>query len=226
MKRIAALMFVLLIWNFCSAQVTMQPLPLNEWMVNPVQLIKTDFINPGSPVKGRIQAEIKSKSGRTLLTVTSASIYIQSGFMHYEPTMVNNAVYAPTDEGTYLRNFSILPTGEYNVCYTLSMDQTTEPMQNLCNTISVTSLHSMMLISPFDGEELETKNPVLVWSLISSGLTTSDGSHYEMLIANYDKKMSKERALLNKPLLHINDLNSFQVLYSRKEICMAGCESS
>lgn len=214
MKKSFALFLCLFICRLSLSQVSMQPVPLNEWMVNPASLVRTDFINPGNPTKGRLQVDVRDKAGRTLLAVTSEIIYIQTGITHYEPSSVTNAVYASADEAIYLRNFMILPTGEYNICYMLTSEVMAEPVQTLCNAISVTSLHSMMLVSPFDGEEIETGNPILVWSLINSSLTPTDGSHFELFVAPWEKKTSKERSVTEKPILHINDLKAFQVLYS------------
>ena len=73
---------------------------------------------------------------------------------------------------------------------------------------------NMALITPDDGDSIETKNPLLVWSYMSGLTAGNDRIYYRLVLVELKKDQSAEAGIIvNQPMLLMDRVPGTQLFY-------------
>lgn len=78
----------------------------------------------------------------------------------------------------------------------------------------VVGQENISLITPFDGDTIETKNPLLSWSYLGGFDAVNDRTFYRLLIVELEEQQSAEAGIIvNQPLVRMDNLTGAQYFY-------------
>lgn len=72
---------------------------------------------------------------------------------------------------------------------------------------------NISLISPYDGDTIETKNPLLTWTYMN-GIQQNGREYYRIIVVELKKKQSAEAGIIvNQPLIKMDQVPGTQLFY-------------
>lgn len=81
-------------------------------------------------------------------------------------------------------------------------------------TTMVFAQDDIMLITPMDGDTIDTKHPLLAWYYQSGMPQVSDREYYRLILVELDDHQSAEAGVsVNTPLLQVEELSVTQMFY-------------
>ena len=69
------------------------------------------------------------------------------------------------------------------------------------------------LVTPYDGDTIETKNPLLSWVYMDGGLSNSRVSYRIIIVELEDEQSAEAGIIVNQPMVLMNNLQSSQLFY-------------
>jgi hypothetical protein len=81
-------------------------------------------------------------------------------------------------------------------------------------TITVHAQDNISLISPYDGDTIETKNPLLTWSYLGGNVANNGRSFYRIIVVELKDEQSAEAGVtVNQPLVKMDHVPGTQLFY-------------
>ena len=73
---------------------------------------------------------------------------------------------------------------------------------------------NISLITPFDGDTIETKNPLLSWSYLGGFDASNDRTYYRLLVVELEDEQTAEAGIIvNQPLVKMDKVTGAQYFY-------------
>ena len=145
-----------------SAQVSITLLPPNRFDAKVGDVFNAGIINStGATTKIYMVATVKDKKdARQLLSAKTLPFDYANGY-----TQLNEAMAAPTYNYTdnVLAQTRLFSFGQYNLCMKAYSAVTNELLAEECTDFEVATLAPPLLLSPENGSEIRTRNPLLIW---------------------------------------------------------------
>jgi len=164
---------------------------------SPEAMLSVGLLNTGEVRTVELDSRLLDSDGQTLLSVRSAPFQLKTGSSSPVELLIRekDEQYGASEKSSYIRNRKILPSGTYNLCYTI-LDQFGETMLNeSCEELSSEYNSDLLLISPFDGAELDTKFPVLIWHHTDPFELLNSGEFFRIQVAEIPKGQKAESAI-------------------------------
>lgn len=211
MKKLLFLLFVS--YNICSntfAQVIVSYVQKNPYEFKLNAVSEFSLINAGSTLKVNVKVELL-QGQKQIYSCNYLNLSCNNGNNNYpsiQPSneTKNNSIVGLTTNGS-------LPSGQYELCFTVIDEIKQEELAQTCFDISVKSLSPPFLIYPNDGSIINILNPNLIWSP-PLGSNTFEKYKYDLKLVEIQNNQQPIDAInQNFAILKLQELNSTQLLY-------------
>lgn len=199
---------------YLSAQVTIVPAQPGIYGYGYTELSQTNIINTSAgPIQGVYAViECTSGSGKVFsIRTTSIDLAPGSNFMNYGQLVSAEQLYA-TSAYYQMQQTGRLPAGTYNCCINLYRIGSSAGLAQQCVNFTVSVSSTLMLLSPFDKQVLNTFFPSLFWSF--SYINPDDIVTYSIKISELKQGQTYIDAIsYNLPLVFEENLMQTSYLY-------------
>jgi hypothetical protein len=205
-------MFSFRLWS----QVSITNINVQAFNITPDALLNVGIMNSGNTLQVQLVTQLFSSKNVPLLTVRSAPFNLVSGL---NPGLNSNrkvqgTEYASSDQANYLKTSHNLPSGRYKICASLILPGGADKVDDLCEELEAEFNQYLYLVNPFDGDTIESKNPILSWTHSEPFTILNQGEFYRMVVTEINKSQSPEDAInVNSPVMVKNYLKEHQVSY-------------
>lgn len=186
---------------------------VSEFNITPKSLLEVNIMNSGGDLQVTMEAKILSNQNEVLMSVTTKPFHIHKGVNIVSQLNVGivSVFYAANTQGTYIKNAHALPSGKYHYCASINGVDVSDQM---CQDMEAESSAFLFLVSPPDKEEIETKNPMLIWTHSEPFSLNNQTDYYRIIVTDLHQGQSAEAAVnTNIPIYMKNFLGSHQVQY-------------
>lgn len=196
-------------------QITILTSNLNPYNVTPQALCQTNLTSIKAGVQTTILASIYNAANEEILSVKSLPVTLNAGVNTASQlnVQIESFIYSSSAQAQYVRTNKMLPSGNYKYCIRV-LDMTSDVNSESCQDI-VADLNSFLtLISPFNKDTIDTKNPVLIWNHSESFNILSQGEYFRINVAEIQNDQDAEAAInVNNPVFTKSYLNAHSVFY-------------
>lgn len=172
-----------------------------------------------STVVVNLSVTVSQSGGEKILDIKAAPISLKPGLNVYTQSNFNvtSQLYSSTSEAKFLKTFRKLTSGTYNYCIQIS-DQGAGFNENLndeyCDQVVSEDQFTLNLVSPFDGDEIETLNPLLVWNHSDPFNKLKPYEFYKILLTEKKTDQTNESAIrTNEVIFSLVDLTNHSINY-------------
>lgn len=165
MKRIALLLLCFVAAFHATGQVIIVPMPHQEGYFSLDDVWRVNLIS-SQPQSVSVQLDVTIENGQhqMVLMATSPAFNLMQG--SNRPSF--NASGAKVQYGTgsatkVLRSTGRFPYGNYIVCYRVTVVENNAILSEFCQEETVKPFSPPELISPYNGEDITTTLPILIW---------------------------------------------------------------
>lgn len=214
--RFLAVFIVSLSASFGYSQVSILSHQVNEYNTTPAALCGITVINNGlSEEVFRVQASLKDASGALVSQAISHPVRVNTGVnVLFGNISIDKFNYGNSPQAPFLRANHILPDGSYTYCVELLPVSMTEWGDDYCEDIISEFNTFLTLVSPFEGDTIDTPNPLLVWTHNGSFGTAGGEEYYRMILVELKEGQNADNGIIaNPPLFHKNRLRTHQDMY-------------
>lgn len=210
---------VILLWAYfgivvmCKAQTNIVNVNITAFNVMPRQLLDVTIMNSGIETMVTVETKLYSNNQDLILTVASKPFYLKKGLNTSVQLNILPAttVYGSSGQADYVKRTHTLPNGKWRYCTTLAGVDVSD---QLCDDIEAENTSFLYLVSPPDKEEIETFNPLLIWTHSEPFTSQPASESYRMVVAEMLPDQSPEVAInTNVPVYMKNNLTMHQVQY-------------
>lgn len=206
----------------CAAQVSILPLPSRSEAFLLEDIWRVSLINGTSgALSGDLVLSIQDDARNLVFSATVSGLRIESGANNINRNNLREATiqYGSGLKSATLRRTGVLPYGEYILCYSYSDIKSAATLGEYCYEKTVQPLLPPELIQPYDGENLQSDLPLLVWK---GPFPTGDlPVTFALRLVEVDKGLSAQTAIeRNKPLLSRQYKGTTQLLYPKDALAL------
>jgi hypothetical protein len=186
-----------------QTQVSILPLPARSEGFLMEDLWRISMVNAGTGVQvGTLTFSIKDAGHHVVFSADVENLRLQNGINNFNGNdlTVVNLQYGNNNASMSLRRTGALPYGEYIICYIYQDVARSRIIGEYCEERSVQPLLPPELIQPYDGEQIATTRPLLVWK--APFPTGNVDIRYALRLTELTKESQAIRDIArNKPLL-------------------------
>lgn len=186
----------------------------SSYNVSPESMCGINYSNNSNEVSAIIIARIINIQGAEVVKVISNPIILKKGVFNtlQSGLKISSTNYLNTSVSEFIKLYHQLPSGKYNYCVTIKINDV--PEDELCEDIESENSSFLTLVNPIDKDTIETLNPVLIWNHSESFNILQQGEYFRMVVTEIKGDQGAESAInTNNPLLQQNFLNKHNVLY-------------
>jgi len=196
-----------------KAQATILNTAISEYNITPKSLLEVSIMNSAGDLQVVMEAKILNNRNEALLNVTTKPFTLKKGLNIVSQLNVAlvSVLYASSAEATFIKTSHMLPSGKYHYCASISGVDVSD---QLCQEMEAENSAFLFLVFPPDKEEIETKNPMLIWTHSEPFSMNNQTDYYRIIVTDLNKGQSAEAAVnTNIPVYMKNYLTSHQVQY-------------
>lgn len=202
---------------FIYGQVTIVSADLNSFYISANNLFNIIVMNNSpEPLLASLKTSLTSTSGEMICSGTTNTFTIKPGLNRLSGSNagITQFNYGTSSTANLLRTSHVLPNGNYRYCASLTLLNDGEFPVLYCKEVISTTASLLKLITPYNKQEIQTKNPLLVWTHSESFSALANGEYFQMIVSEKKKNQSAQEAIgLNVPLFIRRELSSHQILY-------------
>jgi hypothetical protein len=174
-------------------------------------------INTGtSPIQAIVNVSLVNSAGEIICSGKSSPFTLDRGLNRLSATRmgISEFAYGSSSQANFVRISHGLPSGQYEYCATVSIMSGGESGDKYCEQIESNVSSFLDLVSPFDKEEIETKNPVLIWTHSEPFSLLSKGESFRIVLAEINEGQNADAAVIaNSPMFFRENLLTHQIAY-------------
>ncbi len=179
-----------------------------EFKLNTVS--EFNLINAGSNMKVNVKVELL-QGQKQIYSCNYLNLTCNNGNNSYPLIQPSNEVKNNSIPGLATNGF--LPSGQYELCFTVTDETKQEEFAQNCFDISIKSLSPPFLIYPNDVSTINNLTPTLIWSP-PLGSNINERYKYDLKLVKIQNNQQPIDAInQNYATLKLQDLNSTQLLY-------------
>lgn len=220
MKKIFYKLLVVLLFGFISqestAQLTIVNANVTPFNISPNGLCQLTIMNPSSQVTAVVEAQLRNAANNQLIKVVTTPVILKKGITSLRPYQYSfqSVVYSGSNQANYLKTHNKLPSGNYQYCARISVVNNSEDIDDYCQEIDATDQSFLYLVFPEDKEEIETKNPILMWMHSEPFNVLSQGEFFRMVVVELGGHQGPEAGIISNPPCYLkNYLSRHQAQY-------------
>lgn len=153
-----------------------------------------------------------AKSGK-IVVVQSQPFQLRPGMNALPAGVASGAAlrFSTNKSATSVRQSNYFPEGDYDYCFELTDVQKKSLIGDQCFNYSLLPFSPLMLMEPFDGDNICDKRPTLFWQPLMPAVP---GVQYRLVLAEVKEGQSKVEALnYNLPVINQTGINSPMLFY-------------
>jgi len=220
MKKIFYQLLVMMLCGFISqestAQLTIVNANVTPYNISPNGLCQLTIMNPSSQVTAVVEAQLLNAANNQLIKVVTTPVILKKGITSLRPYQYSfqSVVYSGSNQANYLKTHNKLPSGNYQYCARISVVNNSEDIDDYCQEIDATDQSFLYLVFPEDKEEIETKNPILMWMHSEPFNVLSQGEFFRMVVVELGAQQTPEAGIISNPPCYLkNYLSRHQAQY-------------
>lgn len=170
--------------------------------VSPSALTQVSIVNNQQQVNASLTALITNSAGQEMLRVTSATFTLLPGLNTFRPENIQIASvsYGNGAQAAFVKTNNILPSGLFRYCAFLSTSSS-EEQDEYCVELNSDFSSFLMLVTPSDGDTIESVNPVLFWTHTEPFSLLAPGESFKLILTECGKEESPQSAVsVNLPI--------------------------
>lgn len=214
LKTASLITFLIVIGLKSYSQIKIISSSFSSYNVSPESMCGINYSNNSNEVSAIIIARIINIQGAEVVKVISNPLILKKGVFNtlQSGLKISSTNYLNTSVSEFVKLYHQLPSGKYNYCVTIKINDA--PEDELCDDIESENSSYLTLINPIDKDTIETLNPVLIWNHSESFNILQQGEYFRMVVTEIKGDQGAESAInTNNPLLQQNFLNKHNVLY-------------
>lgn len=202
------------------SQVSIKSASVNPDFISSTFFNSVTILNQSqSTVIVNLTVRVNLSGGEKLLELMAAPVSLKPGINVYSQSnfSVTSQTYSSSSEAKFLKTFRKLTSGTYHYCIQIS-DQGGGFNENLndeyCDQVVAEDQFALNLVSPFDGDEIETLNPLLVWNHSDPFNKLKPYEFYKILLTEKNPQQTNESAIrTNEVIFSLVDLTNHSINY-------------
>lgn len=197
-KIIEALCLLMILFTGINthAQISIVTSNLNPVNVTPQTICQVNIMSQDNNTKVILEASIYNSSNEELMKARTQPLELKSGLNAGVSLAISleSFSYSPSYQGQYLQTNKILPSGGYKHC--VRVIQSVKDFTNeFCQDLTSDYNSFLTLISPFDKDTIDSRNPFLIWNHSESFNLLSQGEYFRMTVVEMIKGQNAEGAI-------------------------------
>ena len=215
-NRIFVLIFALInFYNPIVAQVSILNANINAYNITPQAMCQVNVMNSDQDMQVVMETKLTNSGNEALLVVKTQPFLLKKGM---NTLSGYNLALASTEFGNSpqairVKTSHTLPSGKFNYCCIIR-SLTTELSDDYCEDIESDLNEFLLLVSPGDGDTIDTRTPLLLWTHSDPFNLLAPGEFFKLTLVELNKDQSPEAGVTtNVPLFVKNYLTSHQVPY-------------
>ena len=214
LKTASLITFLIVIGLKSYSQIKIVSSSFSSYNVSPESMCGINYSNNSNEVSAIIIARIINIQGAEVVKVISNPIILKKGVFNtlQSGLKISSTNYLNTSVSEFIKLYHQLPSGKYNYCVTIKINDV--PEDELCEDIESENSSFLTLVNPIDKDTIETLNPVLIWNHSESFNILQQGEYFRMVVTEIKGDQGAESAInTNYPILQQNFLTKHNVLY-------------
>ena len=198
-----------------KAQVQITGAMIQPANITPQGMTLVNIQNSGTAKNVILEADLYNTGNEKLLHITSLPFEIKPGLNASNQTKIFLSVteYGSSNQAAYLRTHHMLPSGAFKYCAKLT-EQNGEGMDEYCQDVESINTSFLMLVSPYDKDTVDTKNPLLMWNHSESFNLLAQGEYFRMIVVELNDEQGADAGVTaNIPLIMKDYLSTHQLQY-------------
>lgn len=216
-KGLLVLLSSVICLSSLTAQISITSSRASMYNVAPSDLVQIMVFNNGAETNFYIEAQLVNSSNEKLLSVVTSPFLLKKGMNNLTSSQLNiSAVnYSSSTQANFLKINKRLPTGNFKYCVRIIPVTQFEDGDEYCQEFDANDNGMLYLIYPSDEEEIETKNPLLMWMHNEPFNLLAPGESFRLLLVELEKNQSAESGIqMKSPIFMKNNLTQHQVQYA------------
>lgn len=188
----------------------------NEFNVSPSSLSQITISNSSTEGQVVIEGKLTNSSNEVLLVTKSEPVQLGAGItvLGSHNLKFSQFNFTSSPQGDYIQNLHRLPSGAYNYCVQVIPLSGIEEGDEYCQSIDASMDEQLFLITPYDGEQINSPTPVLIWSHTEPFNILAQGEFFRMKVVEQNQgQEAAEAIVVNTPIYIANYLEKHQVQY-------------
>ena len=217
MKRFIATLLCSVLFTTVIGQVSIMSASLNSLNITGSSLFDVTVVNGSTnSVSGVLSVTLVNSGNEIICSGKSQVFTLTPGLNRLSTQRIGIAefTYGASQQAGYVRTFHNLPAGTFKYCAYLSVLSGAESPDEFCEEIESNTSSFLDLVSPYDKEEIDTKNPVLIWTHSEPFNILSQGEFFRILVTEMKEGQSPDASVTtNNPIFFRDNLKTHQVPY-------------
>lgn len=210
------LFFCMFSQGLLRGQLNIIGISVQPFNITPEALLNINVMNGGNETQVQTTTEVLNSQGAVLMRVKSQVFMVKNGLnsgLSGERKVASTA-YMSSRQADYLKTTHNLPSGRYKFCCVIKVLNGSNETDAFCDELEADFNQYLYLVSPFDGDTIETKNPILSWAHSEPFSILNQGEFYRMVVTEQSIGQSPEEATtVNTPVMVKNYLQEHQLQY-------------
>jgi hypothetical protein len=210
------IVFLLLLSMTAGSQISIISIAVQPFNLTPQTMLHVNIMNPDQERQVQLVTRLFNSGNTVLLTVKSQVFTLRKGLnpASDQNRNIQSAEFFASSQADYLRSTHNLPSGRYKICTSIIPQSGSNEIADFCDELEADFNQYLYLINPFNGDTVESKNPILSWTHSEPFSILSQGEFYRMIVSEVNKEQSGEEAIqINTPSMVKNYLKEHQLQY-------------
>lgn len=200
----------------CLSQVSVVNVNFNEYNISPSSLSQVTINSISGSGVVVVEGKLFNAANEILLQTKSTPLSINGGVNIFGSHNLefSQFIFSGSPQGEYISKMHRLPTGAFTYCVTVLPVSGFESSDEYCQSVDAEMDEQLFLVNPYDGEEIPTTTPILIWSHTSPFSLLSSGEFFRMKVVELATNQDPtEGMVVNTPIYFQNYLEKHQVQY-------------
>lgn len=199
----AVCMFVFVGKNL-SGQISINSVNYNTVSLNESNMLQAVIANSGSPVSAKAIVSVKNASGELIFETNTKSFNLATGINSINGITIGfvSIVYGNNSKALYLKNNGLFSSGNYSYCLKVVPFGSVETGDIYCEEFETAIDDFLSLVTPYDGDTIETSNPLLTWTHSEPFNTLAKNEFFKIIVVEMKENQSADQAVFSNPVIY------------------------
>lgn len=187
-----------------SGQISINSVNYNTVSLNESNMLQAVIANSGSPVSAKAIVSVKNASGELIFEANTKSFNLATGINSINGITIGFAsiLYGNNSKALYLKNNGLFSSGNYSYCLKVVPFGTVETGDIYCEEFETAIDDFLSLVTPYDGDTIETSNPLLTWTHSEPFNTLAKNEFFKIVVVEMKENQSADQAVFSNPVIY------------------------
>ncbi len=200
----------------CAQEITVVRKAFSGYNASVGAMFDISLFNSGPEAEVVVHGKLLNSDAIVLIDASTAPLIMKQGSHSLSElgAQIESQDYSTSDLSEFIRSRHILPNGIFILCYTITSKNSESILVEVCDEIESEQVDELVLVSPYDESEIDTKTPLLVWNHTEPFEILGESDYFNLTLTEVKEGQNAESALQsNIHLLSLDHLISHQILY-------------